>query len=158
VRALRRFLVLATLAGALVIGAAGPGGATSRHATSLVDATCFAPGVAKPNSITLACADGNAVLEHLHWTDWGSSIAKASGIMDQNTCTPDCAQGVFKTYPVKVALTRTVSADGHPYFVLVEIDFTKAAPLVGKHSESVPDCFVNPPKPYIPRCPPNLPV
>jgi hypothetical protein len=153
-----RLVPLAVLAGALVFGATAPAGATSRHATPLVDAGCFSPGVAKPTKITLACADGNAVLEHLHWSAWGSQTAQGSGVMDQNDCTPDCAAGVFKTYPVKVALSRPVPADGRRYFVVVKVNFTSKATPAGKRTESMSDCFVNPPKAYVPRCPANLPA
>jgi hypothetical protein len=149
---------LAVLAGALVFGATRPVGATSRHSTPLVDATCFSPGVAKPTKITLACADGNAVLEHLRWSAWGSQTAKGIGVMDQNDCTPDCAAGVFKTYPIKVALSHPVPADGRQYFVMVKVNFTSKTTPVGKRTESMPDCFVNPPKPFVPRCPANLPA
>jgi hypothetical protein len=155
-RSWRRLAPPVVLVGTLIFGATGPAGATSRHSTPLVDAACFSPGVTKPTKITLACADGNAILEHLRWSAWGSQTAQGSGVMDQNDCTPDCAAGDFKTYPVKVALSRPVPADGRRYFVMVKVNFTSKATPAGKRTESMPDCFVSPPKPFVPRCPSNL--
>ena len=49
------------------------------------------PG-ARPSTIYLT-ADGAAVLEHLQWSGWGSSVAHATGIDSASNGIPNIAQG-----------------------------------------------------------------
>jgi hypothetical protein len=58
--------------------------------------------VSRPKTLTLACADDNAVLIGLRWASFGGAVANASGTLETNTCTPNCAQGKFVRYPVAV--------------------------------------------------------
>jgi len=60
----------------------------------------------EPSKIIVACGDGNLFLTKLKWSAWGSTSAKGSGTAHQNTCTPSCAQGRFKSYPVDVTLSK----------------------------------------------------
>jgi hypothetical protein len=54
---------------------------------------------AEPSSYVLACADYNAEITHLHWTSWGNTTAYATGVARWNDCTPDCADGHWKSEP-----------------------------------------------------------
>ena len=101
----------------------------------------------------LACGDGNAVATALHWSRWSRSRAAATGVMKQNACHPDCADGAFKSYPATFTLFDVVTTDGRPYFVKITIAFTHASPL-GRRSETVLDCYVNPSEAGMPKCPP----
>jgi len=122
----------------------------------LVDYACTVPGVAKPTTIILACGDGNAVAEQLHWQRWGTRRASGTGVVRQNDCTPDCAAGTFHVYPATFTLSEIVPANGRRYFTRVTIRFTKGVPLPGHRVESVKDCFDHPPAPFVPRCPADL--
>ena len=92
----RKFMVLAAasmvaLPSTALIGqasAAASGPAVPRAAT----ASCglFAPAV-RPGQFILACADANALLIHVHWSEWGSLVAVATAEETVNSCQPTCA-------------------------------------------------------------------
>lgn len=52
--------------------------------------------------------DGSSVLEDLHWTGWGSSVARAVGVNSSSTCQPNCATG----HRINSAVRITVSNPG----------------------------------------------
>ena len=142
----------------LAWGAALPAGATAlaTHGAlpTLVDSQCVQPGQARPPTITLACGDGNAVAKDLSWRTWSDTHAAGKGDLVQNDCTPDCADGHFHTYPAQFALTDLVRAAGRAYFTKVTITFPGSRPPTAtKKVEVVTDCFVHPPKAFIPKCP-----
>jgi hypothetical protein len=122
---------------------------------NLVDSLCTKPGQVKPSKIILACGDGNTVAQKLHWQKWGTGTAQAKGTLHQNDCTPYCAEGKFHDYPAHFALSDTVHADGRTYYTEVTVTFIGKRPRsFAKRSFSTPDCFVNPPETFLPRCPP----
>jgi hypothetical protein len=136
-------------------GCASGGSRATVPKLALVDANCYSVGQVKPSQIVLACGDGNAVALGLTWSAWTGQGAQGVGYLKQNTCTPDCAAGVFVNYPAHFALSETVSAAGRAYFTRVTITFTGKSPI-GRTSESVKDCFDTPPSAYVPRCPADL--
>jgi hypothetical protein len=66
---------------------------------------CTHHGVIMPSSYVLACGDGNDYLTGLHWVSW-HSVAYGWGWEKINSCTPNCARGHFRSYPVLVNLWR----------------------------------------------------
>jgi len=64
----------------------------------------------EPVSITVTCADGGVVLGDLVWTNWTSTEATATGTLDYNDCTPDCASG----HQHQVPGTRVLLTDPAP--------------------------------------------
>jgi hypothetical protein len=144
----------------LALTAGGSGGAATTSSTSssklpLVDWNCYTTGRVKPTRIVLACGDGNGVAENLTWLKWSNKVAIGKGDLNQNDCTPDCAEGTFHTYPARFLLSETVPTAGREYFTKVTITFAGKSPL-GRRVEIAKDCFDNPPTTYIPRCPPDL--
>ena len=82
--------------------------------TPLVLADCnqSAPQASfEPTSIILACADGNASLVDIAWSSWTSTAAVGAGTYIQNDCTPDCAGGMFISYPGSDAGAELAVAD-----------------------------------------------
>jgi hypothetical protein len=61
--------------------------------------------VSAPKSLVLACADANYGLAKLTWRAWGKRIATAKGTATANDCTPNCAAGHFRSYPVTATAT-----------------------------------------------------
>jgi len=57
---------------------------------------------ARPAEVVFACGDGNLYASKLKWTNWGSSQASATGVLEQNDCTPYCAAGHFHSYKVNL--------------------------------------------------------
>ena len=87
-----------------------PGAATSRYV--LYD--CNFKGVVEPATDTLACADGNALLQGLHWGAWTPQLASAYGTFVENDCQPSCVGGHFHSYPAVVTAWGSGSVQGHP--------------------------------------------
>jgi hypothetical protein len=66
----------------------------------------------KPRKIVLACGDGGSWLGKLKWSSWSRSTAAASGTYNAIDCTPTCAAGHVKTYPVRVTLSKPKPCPG----------------------------------------------
>lgn len=69
-------------------------------------------GVVRPESIVVACADGNFWLGSLRWKSWTATGASAVGTAHANDCKPFCAAGHFHAYPVIVQLARPKRCSG----------------------------------------------
>jgi hypothetical protein len=84
----------------------------------------------KPKRITIACGDAGIWLSKLKWSSWGSANAKGAGTYNQNDCTPDCADGKIKSYPVDVTLSKPKSCPGQTQlaFKRAALTFTGALP------------------------------
>ena len=109
------------------LGGHGPGaGATG------VVADCTGPPPVtlevRPSSIIVACADANLGAKDLTWSAWTSTAAKASGVVYENDCTPDCAQGVFKDYPASITLSDVRSTPDGPAFTVLRASYRDARP------------------------------
>ena len=92
-------LVVALLAAAAVAGEASG----AAHPTVLPD--CLGKPQVKPDTIVLACGDGNESVSGIRWTGWGSTFAAGRGTISIDDCTPNCAAGRDHFYPVVVLLT-----------------------------------------------------
>jgi hypothetical protein len=102
---------------------------TSATATSTIKITNCTKASSRPKALTLTCADANTVLSGLRWSSFGSASALATGTLQTNTCTPDCARGKFVRYPVAVKASdpRTCKA-GLRVYNKVTLRFTGRAP------------------------------
>jgi hypothetical protein len=100
----------------------------------------------KPKRITLACGDAGTWLAKLNWSSWSGTSASGAGTYNVNTCTPDCAAGKSKSYPVKVTLSKvkTCPSQTHPAFKQAALTWTGTKPA-------------NAPAKLSFRCPPALP-
>jgi hypothetical protein len=81
----------------------------------------------RPGTFVLACGDGNAALDSLNWSAWGSSGALASGTSGFNDCTPDCLSGHVHTFPALIVLWGAKALPGHAgvrYFSELTIIYT----------------------------------
>jgi len=90
---------------ALLLTSGVPSKADTSLPTTLPD--CVGSPQNRPTEVVFACADGGILAVNLKWTKWGASIATAAGTLEQNDCTPDCADGHFHKY--KVSLTASGS-------------------------------------------------
>jgi len=57
----------------------------------------------RPSEVILTCGDGGWRLSALRWSNWGRSIAKATGIFQVQGCDPDCADD-NRTYSYDVSV------------------------------------------------------
>ncbi len=124
----RAAVVSVLLSAGLAFGLTGSAQATPAHATPrhvapprLVSIQMVAfdcPGqqtaLVKPRSFVIACADGNSGLGRLSWTSWTSSLASATGMVEENDCIPYCAAGHFRSYPAVVVFWGSTAVKNHP--------------------------------------------
>ena len=71
--------------------------------------------VYKPESITLACADGGLLLQNIVWKEWGLEGAKGSGVYLENNCQPECSRGQFSDTWVEISLKPSMRSNSAAY-------------------------------------------
>lgn len=111
----------------VVVLAAAVGAGAS--ASSTIKITNCTSASSRPKMVTLTCGDGNTALTGLRWSSFGGAGALATGTLETNTCTPNCASGKVVRYPVavKASGTRTCKA-GLRVYNKVTLRFTRHAP------------------------------
>ena len=93
----------------------------------------------KPKSVIIACGDGAFRIVKLKWSTWKQSGAAGHGTAKVNTCTPNCAQGKFKSYPVKLTADKPGACpSGKRAFERLTYTFTDTKPKGVKRTEHVP--------------------
>jgi hypothetical protein len=103
----RNFLATGILAAALLAYCV-----MAASAASTVKITNCIKASSRPQSLTLACGDGNTVLSGLRWSSFGGPSAQARGTLEANTCEPNCAAGKVVRYPVAVSATKVRKCKG----------------------------------------------
>jgi hypothetical protein len=78
----------------------------------------------KPKRIVLACGDGATWLGKLKWSSWSESSASGAGNYSAIDCTPDCAAGHVKSYPVKVTLSKVKTCPSQTHLAFKQATFT----------------------------------
>lgn len=118
-------LVAAVAATQAPAAASAPAGTGDRV---LFAANCRTP-VFKPKRIIVTCADANFVVQGINWSSWTSVRATGRGVARVNDCNPSCAAGTFRSYPVRVTLSRpTLCRSGLTQFVRIAVRFTAEKP------------------------------
>jgi len=95
--------------------------------------SCSGASVVRPRTFRLACADGNDYLSKLNWTVWSPSFATATGTQTMNDCTPSCANGKFRSYPVRVILWGSAGVPHRPAqrrYAMITLLYTGTQPSV----------------------------
>lgn len=82
---------------------------------------CAGEPVARPDQLTLTCADGNEMLDQLVWSDWGQDQAQATGQLTTNTCEPNCANGSTLVVPVKVTASGLVEGEASATYGTIDV-------------------------------------
>lgn len=101
-------------------------GCSPPNATAWID-NC-GPLVSAPKSIVLTCADANYELAGLTWHGWGSATATATGTVQANDCTPNCAAGHFHSYKASVAVDRLTACGKARIYARLTISYAGARP------------------------------
>lgn len=101
-------------------------------------AKVFAPedcgkAVARPDTISLACADDNIYIAAINWSNWGGRRSQGTGTLTVNNCNPSCVADKFKTYPVivslrKVRLRKCATKKRVPMYRTAVLSFTANEP------------------------------
>jgi hypothetical protein len=124
-RSIQRIVACAALAGLLTFGASNV--ATARTSARVYffsdNSKPIGPGnplVMRPSGFPLFL-DGQWLLQHLHWRDWGSPVARATGISNSATGSPSAAQSPrIKTW-ADVTLSDPVRWRGHMVYSCFKI-------------------------------------
>jgi hypothetical protein len=60
----------------------------------------------RPSAIVLFCGDDNEYVSKLKWSSFGAGTAKGSGVLYDNSCTPNCAAGKFEHFAASVVADK----------------------------------------------------
>jgi hypothetical protein len=125
---MKRALTIAITASAglvLMPGAAGAG----QGPFAVED--CTKPE-ARPERIVIACGDFGLFVDSINWDNWGDRKATGHGALNANDCTPSCAEGDFKRYPVNMTVRkvrkRECGGKRVPLFTKLILSFPGSAP------------------------------
>lgn len=78
--------------------------------TSLLD--CSDKPGKLPETIVVACGDGNLQYKDIHWNDWTDGEANGTGVMAYSDCIPHCFNGTFHRDPVTLRLHDVREVNG----------------------------------------------
>lgn len=93
--------------------------------------TCADKPVKRPRNYMLACGDGTDDLTKITWVSWRRGVAHGHGTEALNDCVPDCAQGTFRFYPVRIVFRGHAVVKGHPRqraYTRYKLTYTGARP------------------------------
>jgi hypothetical protein len=100
--------------------------------------TCGQPPLLQhPTEISISC-DGNVVLQHLRWSNWGTGTASGTGSIDiGGGCVPNCAQQPVYTYPVTIRVNEIATCpDNRRVYGLLVATITKGTDFRGQRTFS----------------------
>ena len=97
----------------------------------------------KPESIILACADGNLAVQHISWLMWEGEKALGRGTFIYNDCEPDCADGKTHLVPVQFSLLGVAKdLSGKSVFTQMEV-VSESDPLPGGATSDTYDLWID---------------
>lgn len=83
----------------------------------------------RPKRLVFACGDGGAIGKRLSWRDWGERTAVGQGTIAVNDCTPSCAEGSFKEYPIDVTASKIrLCGDGRRQYTAISYSYPNSHP------------------------------
>jgi hypothetical protein len=79
----------------------------------------------QPRTVIVFCADGGMVVRRIDWTSWGDLRAHGDSRRAWvNDCEPNCAEGDFDRYHVRLLLRRVRTCpDGRHAFTRMRVRF-----------------------------------
>jgi len=119
-------MLIVTLVAAFLCALAGP-------ATAVSSRTYWAQGwsggapVYRAKTLQVS-GDSTYFMRHMAWSRWGRDTARGHGRAAVDDCDPNCAEGTFHTYPVRVRLKNPQRVCGHRFFDKIVIVYTKRHP------------------------------
>jgi hypothetical protein len=85
----------------------------------------------KPKTVTVFCGDAGMVVKRLRWYRWRASSARGrSRYAYVNDCSPNCAEGKFHRYRVRLVLKRVrrCESTGRKVFTRMAVVFGRRHP------------------------------
>lgn len=80
----------------------------------------------RPHTISVFCADGGMQVTRLRWSKWSADEARGHSTRTfVNDCNPNCAQGHFDRFHVRLVLrrARTCARNGERVFTRMTVIF-----------------------------------
>jgi hypothetical protein len=112
-------------------GAVGPSG--------LPD--CAGRSQVRPSRVVLSCAGGAFAAVRVVWRGWGSPQAVGTGSTYVNDCTPSCASGSSRRYPiVLIASGAQRCPDGSTAYQ--QVSYASTAPMASLRTLTVQQIFL----------------
>lgn len=87
--------------------------------TSLID--CSEKPGKLPETIVIACGDGNLQYKNIRWSNWTDTEANGTGEMAYSDCIPHCFNGTFFRDPVSLRLHDVRTIDGVQAFTYMTV-------------------------------------
>lgn len=81
----------------------------------------------KPKVLQVA-GEGSFYVGKVHWSFWGSRVARGRGIGAQDDCEPDCATGTFHRAPSRIRLWRPRRKCGHAVWTRMTLTWSHGPP------------------------------
>jgi|tagenome__1003787_1003787.scaffolds.fasta_scaffold20562019_1 hypothetical protein len=91
-----------------------------------VVAKCRGRATTRPSFVVFACGDGNFYAKRITWDSWGGSRATGRGTAHVNSCDPNCAEGKFETFPVRISVSRVRSCHGGRRYTRATTSFSRS--------------------------------
>ena len=117
--------------------------ASATSSSDILINDCGAGFSIKPESIILACADGNLAVQHISWLMWEGEKALGRGTFIYNDCEPDCADGKTHLVPVQFSLLGVAKdLSGKSVFTQMEV-VSESDPLPGGATSDTYDLWID---------------
>jgi hypothetical protein len=85
----------------------------------------------KPRRVIVTCADANFRVRGISWSSWTRDEATGRGTALVNDCKPNCANGTFRSFPVRLRAFRPRDTGGcvpHSLFTRLAWRFPQRKP------------------------------
>jgi len=112
----RLLLPFVMVASSIALGDVATSSASLTPLTYVVDC---ATQVVKPVQIGINCTTGTRFIKNIHWLSWGGPIAKATGLLTWNLCTPTCTSPHFKSQTIAFEATSLTEVKNKPTYLLL---------------------------------------
>ena len=89
----------------------------------------------KPTTVNVLCDDGNFKVVRISWSSWTQTQATGRGTARVNNCMPNCDDGSFENYRVKLVASRKKEcSNGKLEFVRLTYSFPMTKPNGARRS------------------------
>ena len=130
-----RLLLICVVAAVLLLSAPSQGAVALR---GLPD--CLGRVQVRPSRVVLACAGGGFGADRLTWQGWGGAQAFGTGSAYVSDCTPTCASGQVRRYPIVLVVSGIQHCpDGSTAYR--QVTYASPVPLASLRNLSVQETF-----------------
>ena len=89
------------------------------------------PPLVRPSTLVMF-EDGSWEIINLHWSGWGSTVARATGVVSASNCNPNCASGKRKRSPAQLTVSHPKILLGRKVYSCFQLTIP-ATPKANQH-------------------------